>query len=152
MLLSAFVLEAVSLACCGVAILQGAPAALVYASAIVFVLGTTISRPLHNVLMPLVVKRPDELTAANVATTWSEGLGAVAGPALAGATISLDGPGLACAVLALLACAMPLLGRVRPLRVAAEKRPLDHLCGHGLARADFQTVLDRFGKGLSHEG
>ena len=58
LLLISFAVEAVSLACSGVAILQGAPAALVYASAIVFVLGTTVSRPLHNVLMPLVVKRP----------------------------------------------------------------------------------------------
>jgi Na+-transporting methylmalonyl-CoA/oxaloacetate decarboxylase gamma subunit len=119
LLLISFAVEAVSLGCCGVAILEGAPAALVYASAIVFVLGVSVSRPLHQVLMPLVVKRPDELAAANVATSWSEGLGAVAGPALAGAMISIEGPGLACAVLALLACAMPVLGWVRPRRVGA---------------------------------
>jgi MFS family permease len=122
LLLSSFTVGAASLACCGILILEGAPAALVYASAIVFSVTTTISRPLHYVLMPMVVKRPDELAAANIATTWSKGLGAVAGPALAGVMISIDGPGLACAALALLACAPPLLGRVRPLRVAADAK------------------------------
>jgi hypothetical protein len=120
MLVISFAVGAASLACCGVLILEGGPAALVYASAIVFSLTTTVSRPLHHVLMPIVVKRPDELAAANVATTWSKGVGTVAGPALAGVMISLDGPGLACVVLALLACATPLLGRVRPLRVTAD--------------------------------
>lgn len=141
LLVISFVVQAVSLACCGVGILEGAPAALVYASAIVFVLGTSVSRPLHHVLMPLVVRRPDELAAANVATSWSEGLGAVAGPALAGAMISLNGPGLACAALALLACAMPLLGRVRPVRVAAGEAE----SGGGLAdlAAAVRAILSR---------
>jgi hypothetical protein len=120
LLVSSFAVGAASLACCGIMMLAGAPAVLVYASAIVFSFTTTISRPLHYVLMPMVVKRPDELAAANVATTWSKGLGTVAGPALAGVMISIDGPGLACAALALIACATPLLGRVRPLRVVAD--------------------------------
>jgi hypothetical protein len=34
--------------------------------------------------------------------------------------ITIDGPGLACVVLALLACATPVLGRVHPIRVAAD--------------------------------
>ncbi len=120
LLVIAFAVEAVSLACCGVAILEHAPTVLVYASATAFALATSVSRPLHNVLMTLVVRRPDELASANVATTWAEGLGAVLGPALAGVMIGLNGSGLACVALALLALAMPFLGRVRPLRVTAD--------------------------------
>jgi cyclic nucleotide-binding protein/MFS transporter len=120
LLVISFAVEAVSLACCGVAILEGASVVLVYASATAFALAVSVSRPLHNVLMTLVVRRPDELASANVATTWAEGLGAVGGPALAGVMIGLNGSGLACVALALLAIAMPLLGRVRPLRVTAD--------------------------------
>ena len=105
-----------SLACCAAAILTDAPVAVVYAAAIAFSLSLGVSRPLHHVLMPRVVRHPDELTAANVATSWAESLGTLAGPALAGLMISLHGPGLACAVLAALCLCTPLLARVREAR------------------------------------
>jgi Na+/melibiose symporter-like transporter len=112
---------AITLGCCGAAILAGAPVAVVYGAAIAFSVALGVSRPLHQVLMPLVVRHPDELTAANVATSWSEGLGTLVGPALAGLLISLDGSGLACAALAGLSLLTPLLAHVRPLRAEATK-------------------------------
>jgi len=119
-LMAAYVAAAATLACCGGAILAGAPVAVVYATAMAFSLTLGVTRPLHHVLMPLVVRHPDELTAANVATNWSEGVGTLVGPALAGLLISVDGPGLACAVLACVCFSAALLARVQPLRASAE--------------------------------
>jgi MFS family permease len=120
LLVTAYVAATTTLACCGGAILAGAPVAVVYAAAMAFSLSLGVSRPLHHVLMPLVVHHPDELTAANVATSWSEGVGTLVGPALAGLLISVDGAGLACAVLACLCLSAALLARVQPLRASAE--------------------------------
>ena len=76
----AYAAAAATLACCGLAILAGAPVFVVYLAAVAFSLSLGVSRPLHHVLMPLVVRHPDELTAANIATSWSEGVGGVARP------------------------------------------------------------------------
>jgi MFS family permease len=120
MLLASYVAAALALACCAATILLGAPALAVYASAVGFTVSLGVARPLHSVMMPLVVRRPEELTTANVATSWCEGLGTLAGPAIAGALISAEGPGLAVAVLAAVCLAAPLLARVHPLRAGAQ--------------------------------
>lgn len=120
LLMIAYVAGTATLACCGAAILAGAPTGVVYAAAIAFSLSLGVSRPLHHVLMPLVVRHPDELTAANVATSWSEGVGTLVGPAIAGLLISVDGVGLACAALAALCLSTAPLARVRPVRADAE--------------------------------
>jgi hypothetical protein len=108
LLAGAYAVAAATLACAGAAILTGAPVAVVYLAAVAFSVSLGVSKPLHHVLMPLVVRHADELTAANVATSWTEGGGAIIGPALTGVLISAEGPGLACAAL------------VRPLRADAE--------------------------------
>ncbi len=119
LLAGAYAAVAVTLAMCGIAILAGAPVVVVYVAAMAFSISLGVSRPLHHVLMPLVVRHPDELTSANVATSWCEGLGTLAGPALAGVLITVDGPGLACTVLAALCLSLPVLAHVRPLRADA---------------------------------
>jgi len=121
LLAGAYAAATASLGCCGVAILAGAPVPVVYLAAVAFSVSLGVSRPLHHVLMPLVVRHPDELTSANIATSWGEGLGALVGPALAGALISADGPGLACTALAGLCLSTPMLARVRPLRAGAQE-------------------------------
>jgi len=121
LLAGAYAAAAVTLGCCGVAILAGAPVSVVYLGAMAFSLSLGVSRPLHHVLMPLVVRHPDELTSANIATSWIEGVGALVGPALAGVLISTDGSGLACTALAGLCLCTPLLAHVRPLRADAQE-------------------------------
>ena len=121
LLAGAYAAAAATLGCCGVAILAGAPVSVVYLAAMAFSLSLGVGRPLHHVLMPLVVRHPDELTSANIATSWSEGVGALVGPALAGVLISADGPGLACTALAGLCLSTPLLAHVRPLRADAQE-------------------------------
>ena len=121
LLAGAYAAATASLGCCGVAILAGAPVPVVYIAAMAFCLSLGVGRPLHHVLMPLVVRHPDELTSANIATSWGEGVGALVGPALAGVLISADGPGLACAALAGLCLSTPMLAHVRPLRAGAQE-------------------------------
>ena len=142
LLACAYAAAAASLACCGVAILVGAPVFVVYLAAVAFTLSLGVSRPLHHVLMPFIVRHPDELTSANIATSWSEGVGALAGPALAGALISADGPGLACGVLAGLCFSTPLLARVRPLRASAQE-PGDDEGGLSDLLAAARVILSR---------
>ena len=128
-----YAVEGLALAACAALILSGAPAVLVYSAAIAFVLPLGVSRPLHSAMMPLVVRRPDELTAANVATNWCAGLGMLAGPALAGLLITINGPGLACAGLAAPCLLAPLLAGVRPVRASAEEVDGEDAAGGGVA-------------------
>jgi Cyclic nucleotide-binding domain/Transmembrane secretion effector len=121
LLAGAYTAATAALGCCGVAMLAGAPVSVVYIAAMAFCVSLGVARPLHHVLMPLVVRHPDELTSANIATSWSEGVGALVGPALAGVLISADGPGLACTALAALCLSTPVLARVRSLRAGAQE-------------------------------
>lgn len=120
LLAGAYGAAAAALSCAGAAILVGAPVAVVYGAAMAFSLSLGVGRPLHRVLLPLLVRHPEELTSANIATSWTEGIGTLLGPALAGALITVDGPGLACAVLAGLCLSTPLLASLRPLRAGSE--------------------------------
>ena len=119
LLVACYLTSTLMLAGCAAAILLGGPAWAVYAGAVGFTLPLGISIPLHNVLIPLVVRHPDELTAANVATGWCKGAGALAGPLLAGLMIGVGGTGAACAVLAGLGASTPLLASVHLTRVEA---------------------------------
>jgi hypothetical protein len=142
LLMAGYAAGTATLACCGGAILSGAPVAVVYAAAMAFSLSLGVSRPLHHVLMPLVVRHPDELTAANVATSWGEGVGTLVGPALAGVLISVDGAGLACVALAGMCLSAALLARVQPLRAGAENAAEDEGVLGGLLAAA-RVILSR---------
>jgi hypothetical protein len=139
----AYAAATLALALSGAAILVAAPAVVVYAAAIAFSVSVGVSRPLHHVLMPLVVRHPDELTSANVATSWGEGMGTLVGPAIAGLFITAGGPGTACAALAGLALCAPFLARVKPLRTDAVDP--DELQAGGLAelRGAARVLLSR---------
>lgn len=119
LLVACYLTSTLMLAGCAAAILLAAPPLLVYVGAVGFTLPLGISIPLHNVLTPLVVRHPDELTAANVGTGWCKGAGALAGPALAGVMIAYGGTGAACAALAALGACAPLLARFHLTRSEA---------------------------------
>ena len=121
----AYMASAATLACCSVAILSDASVVVVYGAAIAFGLALSVARAAHPALLPHVVRHPDELTAANVATSWSDALGTLLGPAATGVLVSLDGPGLACAVLAGLLLATPLLAAVGHVSVAVQDEAVE---------------------------
>lgn len=136
-----YAVSTLALAGSAAAILLHGPPIAVYAGAVLFTLPLGISIPLHNVLVPLVVRHPDELTAANVASGWCKGAGALAGPAVAAVTIAAGGTGAACAVLAGIAVCTPLLASVRAPRASAEPEPDEEGLGHLLAAA--RTIAAR---------
>lgn len=74
-----------------VLVLVDGPALAVYALAVLAALVATAFRPAQASLIPKLARHPDELTAANVASSTIESLGFFAGPALAGVLLAVTG-------------------------------------------------------------
>lgn len=103
-LVGTYLLQSAAMAAAAVALLANADARVVYALATVTATAITLTRPLQSSLVPDVVRTPDELTAANVASGTVESAGSLVGPVLASVLIALGGPGLVFA-----ACAAGML-------------------------------------------
>ncbi|HXP33598.1 MAG TPA: MFS transporter [Acidimicrobiales bacterium] len=93
-------LQAVSMGAVAVAVALGAPALVVFALAPLTSLSLTVTRPPQAALLPAIVRTPDELTAANVMTGWTDAAAALVGPAAVGILLTWRGPGLAVAAMA----------------------------------------------------
>jgi MFS family permease len=110
-----YALQAIAMGATGALILAGAPPAGVYAAAVVAASAVTLSRPAQASLLASLVERPDELTAATAVSGWMESASALAGPALAGLLIALDGPGLVFAAFAIaVGGSLLLVSRLEP--------------------------------------
>ncbi|MGH3103545.1 MAG: MFS transporter, partial [Gaiellaceae bacterium] len=83
-MLGADVVSAVAVGVSAGAIAADAPAAIVFGLAGLVQLISTASAPARSALLPSLARSPEELTAANVASTTIESVGSFAGPALAG--------------------------------------------------------------------
>ena len=85
---------------------------LVFAFAAVVGLAATLVRPALQALLPSLARTPEELIAANSATSTLEGLGTLVGPLAAGVLVSLTDVGVVFAVgaAAFLAAAAMLAG------------------------------------------
>ncbi len=92
-----YLCQAAGFAAVATLILISAPPALVYATAIVTACAVTMTRPAQAALIPSLVRDADELTAINTLSGWSEAISDLAGTALAGALIAIEGPGVAIA-------------------------------------------------------
>ncbi len=93
-------LQALSMGAVAVAISLGAPAVVVFVLAPLTSLSFTVTRPPQAALLPTIVRTPNELTAANVMTGWTDAAGALVGPAMVGILLAWRGPGLAVAAMA----------------------------------------------------
>jgi MFS family permease len=71
---------------------------LVFGLAAVVGLVATLFRPALQALLPSLARTPEELIAANGATSTIEGLGTLAGPLLAGVLVAVFSPGVVFAV------------------------------------------------------
>jgi MFS family permease len=125
------------------ALLLGAPPVAVYVLAALDAACYTLYWPAQSSLLVELARRPEELVAANVASTTIENLGGLAGPALAAAVLGFASPGATVAVAALLlgasVVALVPLARERRAAGAAVEPTSEHvglLAGFGhLARA-----------------
>jgi len=87
-ILGASLLGALALAASAASAAAG-DTALVYGFAAAVGLSSTLFRPALQALLPSLARTPEELIAANAATSTMEGLGTLVGPLLAGALVAL---------------------------------------------------------------
>lgn len=99
-LLLSYALQAMFMAATAVAILASGPQVLVYALAVLGACSITLTRPAHGSLLPSIARTPAELTAANATSGTMEGLGILAGQAVAGVVVGAWGTGAALLVAA----------------------------------------------------
>jgi MFS family permease len=91
-------------ACGGLALaMWSGPPLIVYAVAVVASSAVTLTRPVHNAILPQLAETPEQLTAANASTSMVEGLGVLVGPGFV--ALTLDALGFS-GVLAVMAVAM----------------------------------------------
>ena len=110
-----------AMALTGAAALAGSAAAafagarvLVFGLAAVVGLSATLTRPALQALLPSLARTPEELIAANGATSTIESLGTLVGPVVAGVLVSVSDVGVVFVVgSATLVAGAWLLGRVR---------------------------------------
>ncbi|HEV2893339.1 MAG TPA: MFS transporter [Actinomycetota bacterium] len=113
-LLAGYLAQSLAMAATAAALLAEAPVPLVYGLAALSATSITITRPAQNALLPSLARTTDELTAANVASSWTESVSVLGGPALAALLLGVSGPGAVFAVMAfVVACSGLLVSWVR---------------------------------------
>jgi MFS family permease len=117
-MLAADLTRVVTVAAAAAAAAAGASAA-VYVLAVVTSVVSTSFRPAEASLMPLLARSPEELTAANVATSTFDSVGSFAGPALGALALALGGPAAGFAVIA----AAYAWSALFVVRISAPERP-----------------------------
>jgi MFS family permease len=78
----------------------GAPTGILYALAALASVAATAFRPAQAAILPSLARTPDELTAANVASSTIESATAFVGPALGGVVVAATEPGVSFAIAA----------------------------------------------------
>ena len=94
MLRIGYIAQALLLALTAAAALATDSAVLVYLFSTAAAMATSLIRPANRSLLPAVTQTPAELTAANVLSSWVEGVGGMIGPVLSGVLVDLSSPGV----------------------------------------------------------
>ncbi len=92
--------RAVCMALAAFAAFADAPAGVIFALIGVVALVATAFHPAQAAILPSLARTPDELTAANVASSTIEGVTSFAGPALAGIVVAFTDIGVSFAITA----------------------------------------------------
>jgi predicted MFS family arabinose efflux permease len=91
-MLAADLIRAFAMVIAGGAIALDLPAAIVFAAAAVSTVTSTAFNPAKRAVLPTLARSPEELTAANVATSTVESVGIFVGPAIGGLLLAATGP------------------------------------------------------------
>jgi MFS family permease len=124
---------------------------LVYAFGAVVGLASTLFRPALQALLPSLARTPEELIAANAATSTMEGLGTLVGPLLAGVLVALMDVAAvfsAAGVVFLIAAALLVRVRVKGRAPTTARAPVRRMLGAGfvaVARAPRPRLLISLG-------
>ena len=88
----AYLVIGLAMAATGAAMAGGLPPMIVYGLAAVVVAAYTSVRPIQTSILPALVGRAEQLTAANALSTIVEGTGVLVGPLLCGVVIGFASP------------------------------------------------------------
>jgi predicted MFS family arabinose efflux permease len=109
----------------GVALMAGPPLAA-YGAAVIASCSITLTRPVHNALLPQLATTPSQLTAANSVSGTVEGIGILVGPISNSILIAVSGPAAVAFVYAgVMVLASVLVVRLR-LTNTTDDAPGDH--------------------------
>ena len=110
--------RACAMAGAAAAVFGGAPAATVYALAVIAAVTGTAFQPAQSALLPVLARSAEELTAANATSTTLESVGFFVGPALGGLLLAVTSVGAVFTVTA----AMFLWSALVLRRIGADSR------------------------------
>jgi MFS family permease len=96
-----YLIQATTMGLTATALAAGAPLALIYALAALAASSVTLTRPAHNAALPTLAETPDELIAANALSGTATAFAYFVGPILTGLMLSVSGPALVFAVMAI---------------------------------------------------
>jgi len=104
-----YVAQTAGMGLTAVAMVADAPVAIVYAGAMFAATAVTITRPAQAVIMPALARSPEELTAANVVSSWVETVGGLIAGLVTGIALTIAGASLVFGLMAGVAAASALL-------------------------------------------
>ena len=91
-LATGYAAQATASAAVALAMVAGAPTGVIYALLVLPAVAFTMTRPTQSAVAPQLARRPEDLTASNVASGWIESVGAFAAPLLVGVLLTFSAP------------------------------------------------------------
>jgi MFS family permease len=135
-----YLAQATGMGLTAVAMVLDAPVAIVYAGAIFAATMVTVTRPAQAVLMPSLARSPEELTAANVVSSWVETAGGLIAGLVTGVALTIAGASLVFGLMAAIAVVSAILVSAVPSPASAPEEEGSSTTEEALA--GFRAIRD----------